>query len=229
MKSWLGWIAVLLLSLYLAVYPALATGLAWKFGRKNRLALLLVLAGAWTITEWMRGSFFTGFPWNPAAAALVPTPMAIGSVPTIADTVVIMTTPLASMRYGTLARLTGATETVAAARGWAAGAFAQAKTASETNGAAKNAARRYWRNPIICDGSTVIQGSAGWGAPNRYSAPNKPRKPIQLIVQYVQVRQSVRMPAPNHASAHVKPIPAAARMRRIHVFTAPPPGLCFIV
>jgi len=98
-----------------------------------------------------------------------------------------MTTPLASMRYGTLARLTGATETVAAARGWAAGAFAHAKTASETNGAAKNAAQRDWRNPIICDGSTVIQGSAGWGAPNRYSAPNKPIKPIQLIVQYVQV------------------------------------------
>ena len=58
-----------------AVYPAIATGVAWKFGRKNRLALLLILAGAWTITEWMRGSFFTGFPWNPAAAALVPTPL----------------------------------------------------------------------------------------------------------------------------------------------------------
>ena len=28
MPAWLGWIAVLLLSLYLAVYPALATGLA---------------------------------------------------------------------------------------------------------------------------------------------------------------------------------------------------------
>ena len=75
MPAWLGWIAVVLLSLYLAVYPAIATGVAWKFGRKNRLALLLILASAWTITEWMRGSFFTGFPWNPAAAVLVPTPL----------------------------------------------------------------------------------------------------------------------------------------------------------
>jgi apolipoprotein N-acyltransferase len=82
MPPWLGWIAVVLLSIYLAVYPAFATGLAWKFGRKNRLALLLVLAGAWSITEWMRGSFFTGFPWNPAAAALVPTPL-IGISPLI--------------------------------------------------------------------------------------------------------------------------------------------------
>ena len=75
MPPWLGWIAVAVVAVYLAVYPALATGLAWRFGRKNRLALLLVLAGSWTITEWMRGSFFTGFPWNPAAAVLVPTPL----------------------------------------------------------------------------------------------------------------------------------------------------------
>ncbi|HEX8401635.1 MAG TPA: apolipoprotein N-acyltransferase [Allosphingosinicella sp.] len=32
MPHWLGWIAVALLSLYLAVYPALATGLAWRWG-----------------------------------------------------------------------------------------------------------------------------------------------------------------------------------------------------
>jgi len=41
MPAWLGWIAVVLLAVYLAVYPAIATGVAWKFGRKNRLALLL--------------------------------------------------------------------------------------------------------------------------------------------------------------------------------------------
>lgn len=75
MPAWLGWVAVLLLSLYLAIYPAMATGLAWRFGRDNRIVLLLVLAGAWTITEWLRGTMFTGFPWNPAAAVLVPTPL----------------------------------------------------------------------------------------------------------------------------------------------------------
>jgi apolipoprotein N-acyltransferase len=75
MPAWLGWVAVLLLALYLAVYPALAIGLAWRFGRANRVALVLVLAGAWTITEWLRGTMFTGFPWNPAAAVLAPTPL----------------------------------------------------------------------------------------------------------------------------------------------------------
>ena len=75
MPPWLGWVAVVLLSLYLAVYPALATGLAWRFGRDNRVVLVMVLGGAWAITEWLRGVMFTGFPLNPAAAALAPTPL----------------------------------------------------------------------------------------------------------------------------------------------------------
>jgi apolipoprotein N-acyltransferase len=75
MPAWLGWVAVVLLSLYLAIYPALATGLAWRFGREDRVVLVTVLGGAWAITEWLRGTMFTGFPWNPAAAALAPTPL----------------------------------------------------------------------------------------------------------------------------------------------------------
>ena len=75
MPASLGWVAVVLLSLYLAIYPAMATGLAWRFGRDNRVVLVLVFGGAWAITEWLRGTMFTGFPWNPAAAALVPTPL----------------------------------------------------------------------------------------------------------------------------------------------------------
>src|SRR6266545_5076371 len=43
MPAWLGWVAVVLLSLYLAVYPALAVGLSWRFGRRSRVALVLVL------------------------------------------------------------------------------------------------------------------------------------------------------------------------------------------
>lgn len=71
----LGWLAVVLLSLYLAVYPAAAAGLAWRFHKQNRLTLLLLLAGTWAITEWLRGTLFTGFPWNPASATIVPTPL----------------------------------------------------------------------------------------------------------------------------------------------------------
>ena len=74
MPAWLGWIAVVLLSLYLAVYPMLATGLAWRFGKNNRLALVLSLAGGWAITEWLRAKMFTGFAWNPIGVTLVDAP-----------------------------------------------------------------------------------------------------------------------------------------------------------
>ena len=72
MPAWLGWVAVVLLSLYLAVYPAIATGLAWRFGRDDRVALVARARRRLGITEWLRGTMFTGFPWNPAA--VVPGP-----------------------------------------------------------------------------------------------------------------------------------------------------------
>lgn len=75
MPPWLGWVAVVLLSIYLAIYPALATGLAWRLGRGDRVGHVLILGGSWAITEWLRGTMFTGFPWNPAAAAFAPTPL----------------------------------------------------------------------------------------------------------------------------------------------------------
>ena len=81
MPAALGWVAVVLVSLYLALFPALATGLAWRAGRDNRVVLVLVLGGTWVLTEWLRSTMFTGFPWNPAAATLVPTPLiTIGSL-----------------------------------------------------------------------------------------------------------------------------------------------------
>ncbi|WP_240325578.1 apolipoprotein N-acyltransferase [Sphingomonas mesophila] len=74
MPAWLGWVAVVLLALYLAVYPMLAAGLAWRFGRARPLALVLALGGGWAITEWLRATMFTGFAWNPVGVTLVDTP-----------------------------------------------------------------------------------------------------------------------------------------------------------
>ncbi|MCW3838392.1 apolipoprotein N-acyltransferase [Sphingomonas canadensis] len=73
----LGYGAVALLALYLAVYPALAMGLAWKFGRRGDTpdaGFVLIAAAAWIVAEWLRGGLFTGYPWNPLAVAWVPVP-----------------------------------------------------------------------------------------------------------------------------------------------------------
>jgi apolipoprotein N-acyltransferase len=76
MPASLGYVAVVLLSLYLAVYPAVAAGLGWRWGRRDDLSLVLFFAAAWIVTEWLRATLFTGFAWNPLGVALVATPAA---------------------------------------------------------------------------------------------------------------------------------------------------------
>lgn len=72
MPPWLGWIAVVSLSLYIAVYPALAAAIAWRFGRTQPACYSLMFGAAWIITEWLRATMFTGFAWNPLGVIWLP-------------------------------------------------------------------------------------------------------------------------------------------------------------
>ncbi|NIJ34020.1 apolipoprotein N-acyltransferase [Sphingomonas oligoaromativorans] len=79
MPAWLGWVAVALLSVYLALYPALATASAWWATKRiggGAATLTLFLGASWALSEWLRGTMFTGFPWNPIAVSVVDLPLA---------------------------------------------------------------------------------------------------------------------------------------------------------
>lgn len=72
MPEFLGWLAVPLLCIYLAWYPAFAALAAHMLAKKRPLwAFGLVLAGAWIVTEWLRGWVFTGYPWPPVGLMLL--------------------------------------------------------------------------------------------------------------------------------------------------------------
>jgi apolipoprotein N-acyltransferase len=81
MPQWLGGIAVVLLSIYLAVFPALATLGAWLFarwlgrakvsGESGMPGIGLALPAFWLLTEWVRAWLFTGFAWNPLAMVVL--------------------------------------------------------------------------------------------------------------------------------------------------------------
>ena len=72
MPASLGWAAVPLLSVYLAVYPALAAILARVLGGGSTIGkFALLFAGSWTISEWLRSWVFTGFAWDPLGLILL--------------------------------------------------------------------------------------------------------------------------------------------------------------
>jgi apolipoprotein N-acyltransferase len=68
LPAFMGWVTVVLLSMFLALYPGIAAALAraWPGGRPSRI---LVFAAAWMLTEWLRGHLLSGFAWNPLGAA----------------------------------------------------------------------------------------------------------------------------------------------------------------
>jgi apolipoprotein N-acyltransferase len=105
MPHWFGFGAVILLSLYLAVYPGMATlGAFWanavllrkqeprvevapvgpglRLAPERRWSLLtlpLIFAATWLIAEYLRATLFTGFAWNPLGVSLLPTGIAIAA------------------------------------------------------------------------------------------------------------------------------------------------------
>jgi len=67
MPAWMGWVAVVGLSAFLALYPAFAAWAARRLAARI-VPLSLLFAGLFVLTEILRGTLFTGFSWNPLGA-----------------------------------------------------------------------------------------------------------------------------------------------------------------
>ncbi|TCP33141.1 apolipoprotein N-acyltransferase [Sphingomonas sp. BK235] len=70
----LGYLAPFALALYLAVFPAVAAGLAWRLRRGGApdVSWALLFGACWIVTEWIRSWLFTGYAWDPLAVMWVP-------------------------------------------------------------------------------------------------------------------------------------------------------------
>lgn len=76
--AWAVPLAVLGLPAFLAIYYGLAAALArllWSDGIGRIAALALALG----VAEWLRGTLFTGFPWNAVGYGMMPVPLLMQS------------------------------------------------------------------------------------------------------------------------------------------------------
>ena len=70
----LGYFAAVGLALYLGVFPMLAAGAVWRFGRRERPdeSYALAFGAAWIASEWLRSVLFTGYAWDPIGVVWLP-------------------------------------------------------------------------------------------------------------------------------------------------------------
>ena len=72
MAAPLALVATLLFCGYLALFPALAGYISRRLASADFWRNAFLLAGVWTLTEWLRGWLFTGFPWLALGYAQTP-------------------------------------------------------------------------------------------------------------------------------------------------------------
>lgn len=72
MPPWLAFVAIAVLVAYLALWPAAAGWIAARFAARGSGARLVIAAGAFALTEWIRSYLFTGFPWLALGYSAVP-------------------------------------------------------------------------------------------------------------------------------------------------------------
>nr|WP_256478396.1 apolipoprotein N-acyltransferase [Notoacmeibacter sp. MSK16QG-6] len=80
LHAWMVPIGVVVLPAILACFYGLATALARAVWADD-LGRVFALAAAFGLMEWLRTFLFTGFPWAPVAAAVMPVPLLMQPLP----------------------------------------------------------------------------------------------------------------------------------------------------
>lgn len=83
MPAPLAALAVVLFAAYLALFPALALGMAARWRLPEPARWLLAAPALWALMDWLRGTLFTGFPWQALGYAQVPSSPLAGYAPVL--------------------------------------------------------------------------------------------------------------------------------------------------
>ena len=83
MPAALAALATFLFCAFISLAPALAGWLTVRLGRGDAAARLAIAPAAFMAGEWLRGSIFTGFPWNTIGTSQVPSSPLAGWMPLV--------------------------------------------------------------------------------------------------------------------------------------------------
>lgn len=125
---------------YLAIWPGVTGTLAAYLAPVASGARALVLAGAWAVTEWLRGTLMTGFPWLNIGNAQLPGSTLAGFAPLGGVVAVSLAAALAA------AALAGAITALGRAQWRSVGAYAALVALLFAGGALS--ARMPWTTPV---------------------------------------------------------------------------------
>ncbi len=77
LPGWMALLGLVALAAYLALFSGLFALLAAPLWRQGGASVWLGIPAAWVVAEWLRGHFFSGFPWNLAAYSWIDFPGAL--------------------------------------------------------------------------------------------------------------------------------------------------------